>query len=278
MRLNPQIIFKLLRHAPYSRNLKRIIDKLDHIVDNAPASAILGLGEATLGPVLSPFLLALLNEDDVTAFTQFVDTGCISKEELCAFGNLLAYKLHRQAQLTLDYENATNEHDKGHIRIALAQENIELTGACFALCAQFSQKDLRIIKRVQDLEDNTLTYEHLKMIFPKTIRAGELSQVIHDTIEFRYDFKLEKTIKKISPNYFLALLEQEGSTNKTACLDALPSRTVSRFELPLIVIQSLGKLETMLQKGARSIGFIPGLLLRFSWGYLKRIGFYLEKP
>lgn len=276
MRLNLRIILKLLRHAPYSRNLKRIVDKLDHIVDNAPASDLLALGNATLGPALSPFLLTLLDEHDVQAFAQFVETGCMSKEELCAFGNLLAYKLHRQAQLTIDYTQTTDKPKKAHIRMALAQENIEITGVCFALCAQFSQKDPRIIERVQRQEDNQLTYTHLQATFPKTTRAGELSQVIHDTIEFRYDLHHEPAIQKISANYFLALLESHGAIE--SAIATLPSRTVNQYELPPFAQQALGTLESILKSGAKTMGLIPGLLLRVSWGYLKRIGFYLEKP
>jgi len=276
---NVNQLIRALYHLPYARRLKLSVVKLDDIVDESPTSWILSLGKASLGPQISIFLQTLLDDEDTNRFHRFVSDGLISQIEMHSFINLLAYKVHRQAQLTLLYAQEQAIEKKALFREQIARENIEITGTCFALLTHFIKKDKRILDVVSQKTQNELTYDIVKAIYPNPTQIGELSQIEDDTLEFRYDLQQELLIGKICPNYFLAHLEKRGILSEVREeMNHLPERTVVLYELPPNVQKEFLVVRQMSLKKASKIGFISGYILWVCWEYDRRVGFYILKP
>ena len=270
---------KALYHLPTARRLKLSVVKLDDIVDDSPAKWILSLGSPSLGPHVSPFLQTLLDDEDTNNINRFVSEGLISQVEMHSFMNLLAYKVHRQAQLTLLYEQEKSLEKKGLFREQMARENIEITGTCFALLTHFIKKDKRVLDAISQETQHELTYNILKAIYPNPTNIGELSQIEHDTLEFRYDLRQERLIGKICPNYFLAHLEKMGILSEVREeINNLPERTIVLYELPPNVQKEFLKVRKMTLKKAVKIGFLSRYILWVCWEYNRRVGFYIVKP
>ena len=268
-------LMKALYNIPSSIRLKRIVDGLDDVVDGLQVPSILSLGEATLGHIPSPFLSSLLQPEDTQGFARLIREGLITEKELYSFCNLLAYKLYRQAILTLNYNQEHDEAQKKQLRLQITQENIEITGTCFALVAHFSIQKQKLLTIVSE---EALTYELVKSIYPQVTRAGELRQIIHDTMEFRYDLSQECVIGKLSPNYLLAQLESKGLLlAESHQINQLPYRSVNLYELPEKIRQVVLEIELMSIKKAINIKRLSGIVLWLSWKYNQYVGFYVEK-
>lgn len=278
-KFNVSQLVRALYHLPTAWRLKLSVIKLDGIVDEVPADWILSLGNATLGPQVSPFLQSLLDDGDINNFNRFVVDGLISQNEMHSFINLLAYKVHRQAQLITLYEQEQIIEKKGLLREQVACENIEITGTCFAMMTHFIKKDKRVLDVVSQETQNELTYDIIKTIYPNSTKIGELSQIEHDTLEFRYDLQREPLIGKICPNYFLAHLEKRGILSEVREeINNLPERTVVLYELPPNIQKEFLDIKKMSLKKAIKIGLLSGYVLWLCWEYNYRVGFYILKP
>ncbi len=275
---NVKCVFQLIYHLPLLKRLKVSLDKMDDIIDNMPAKDILSLGDTHLGPVLSPFLCALLDQEDKHNINRFITSNLLTIKEMNSFCNLFAYKLCIQAGLTLEYDEEQIYEKKALLREQMAQENIEITGICFALVSHLIVKDARIGTLVNKETGNELTHDILKGIYPQSTKAGELLQLVLDVPEFRHDMRQEKVISKITPNYFLAQLEKQGTLIEVLDeINILPERAVNLYELPIKIQHSFLKIEQFYKNSAVNIGKIPEFLLRESWKFVRRVGFYAEK-
>ena len=274
-----QELMRTLHHISSLRRLKRVFDRLDDTIDGSRAADVLMFGDATLGPKLSVFLQKLLNKDDLSELRKFVEEGLITENELFAFGNLFAKKLHIQAELTLLYEREADFERKAQIREQISQQNLDISGAYLALIIHFIKQDKRVLAIVDRDEDNELTYDMLKHIYPVPTKAGELMQIVHDTAEFRYDLRQESVIHKISANYFLAQLEKNGALLASGEeIGKFPDRPVSFHELPGDTQKVFLDIEGNFKRESASLGRITECVYNFSWRYEKAVGFFAEKP
>jgi hypothetical protein len=266
-------LISMVIRAPLIR-LKTLFESLDDKVDSIPHQKILTLGNATLGPTMSPFLKCLLVEDDFHFFNQLIIKTLLSEAEIFSLCNLIANKLWLEATLTLRYEQESNPAIKADLRQQIAQENIEITGIYFAFVTHIVKKDKRILKK-----DTALTYNLLKTVYPKACLVGELDQIKHDSVECRHDLRQESVIGKISPNYFLAQLEKEGILGDAMhALHILPDRPVTLFEMPESVQKLFLKIKKEFSKQASKMGVTIGMTFNLAWEYQYRIGFYTRKP
>lgn len=264
---------------PNMRRLKKLFDKLDDIVDNATAEAVLSLGEATLGREYSPFLLQLLDQEDLRDINQLIEDGMITSPEMISFCNLLANKLYIQASLSTQYHHEANQSMRAILRKTIAQENIEISGCYMTLAIHFIKKDPRLTAIVHDPLNTGMNYVDLQSVYPRSTKAGELMQIAHDTPEFRYDLKNETSIGKISANYFLAELESANVLQESkAELQQLPDRPVTMNELPKKTQTVLLKTEHHFQQEAARLGPSVKVVYNLAWQYEKRVGFFAEKP
>lgn len=264
--------FRLLR-------LKKLFEKLDDIVDSMIPEEILSLGDSVLGPTMSPFLGKMLGDEDLHFINQLISDGLLTGEEIFSFCNLIAHKLYRQARFTTCYEEENDPVIKAELRQQIAQENIEITGIYFIFVAHFIKKDKRILDLVSRNENNELTYDILKKIYPEASLVGELDQIKHDTIEHRYDLQQEFFVGKISPNYFLAQLEKNGHlAHSKKELNKLSNRPITYYELPSIMQQNYLDVRKYFIKHALKIGKIAGITFILIWEYQSRVGFYTTKP
>lgn len=272
---------RLLFMTLHSRllRLKKLFEKVDDLVDSMTPEEILSLGDAILGPQMSPFLGRMLDEEDLCFINQLISEKLLTKEEIFSFCNLIAHKLHLQAHLTACYERENSSVIKATLRQQIAQENIEITGIYFIFVAHFIKKNKQILDLVSRNENNELTYEILKKIYPESSYVGELDQIKHDTIEHRYDLQQELLVGKISPNYFLAQLEKKGHLEHAKLeLKQLSNRPVTYYELPSIIQQNYLDVKKYFIKQALKIGKIAGITFILIWEYQSRIGFYTTKP
>jgi len=258
--------------------LQTIMERLDDRLDTSLPQDILALGDATLGPQLSPFLNRFLSPRDVQDLNYFVMKGLITSPELYSFWNLLAFKAHRQALLTLEYNEEPCVEKKALIREKMAQENLEIAGCCCAIFVHFVRKDSRIGEIISDNKGHGLTYDDLKKVYPSPARSGELMQVLHDTLEFRLDLREERTIGKISANYFLARLEKQGDYDAIQnSITPLPNRVVNFYELPEAVRKVFVTVQDEYIREVFHLGLLSGWINTLWWEYNYRVGFYLEK-
>lgn len=267
-----------IRMVPDLYRIKKCVAKLDYIVDSSKAADVFALGKPALSSKLSPFLKKLLDRDDVACLEQCVHQQLISENELCAFGNLLANKLFCQAELTLQYNRADDRQQKAWIREQLARCNLQISGVYLTLIIHFVKKDKQVKAIVNRARQNGLSYKHLQQIYPAVIRAGELMQIAHDVVEFRYDLQEELIIGKINANYFLAKLESANLLVDTMTFNNLPSRAVSLYELPqalqTVFLETSHYYSRQLLKGCWRTRMVYSLL----WEYEKQVGFFVKKP
>lgn len=272
MHLYPRDYWLICRKAVFLSQLKGVFGKLDDIVDNASAEMILAWGDASLGLELNPFLKKLLDQDDLVILNKFIEQNLISKKELYAFGNLFANNLASQAKLTFEYKLKQN----AELQEAIAQNNIEISGAYLALMTHLIKKDSRVLASIE--KNNGLSYSVLQRIYPKVTQGGELIQIIHDLIDFRYDLMQQPKIGKVSANVFLARLAQNTDSEKVFTLILnLPPRPVGVFELPSAVKSQLYLLANDFKSQSFKINTLYGLLYMIFWEYIKRIGFAHDK-
>lgn len=266
-------LLSTVMRAPLIR-LKILFESLDDKVDRMTPQQILTLGNATLGPIMSPFLKGLLDKDDLHFFNQLITKTLLSEADVFSFCNLIANKLWLEATLTLWYEQENDHATKADLRQQIAQENIEITGVYFAFVAHIVKKDTRI------LNNNTpLTYNLLKTLYPEACLVGELDQIKHDSVEYRHDLQQETVIGKISPNYFLAQLEKKGILlDNIQALQDLPDRPVTLFEMPENVQVLFLETKKKFSKQAFKMGVTIGMTFNIAWEYQYRIGFYTRKP
>lgn len=272
MRLSPREYWFILKKALYFYQLKKLFSKLDDIVDNASPECIIGLGEASLGVNLNPFLIKLLAQEDLAILNKFIHKNLITERDLFAFCNLLANKIVLQARLTLHY----NSNQNSQLREKIAKNNIEISGAYVALLLHFIKKDKAIINSIE--QNRGLTYRALKNIYPKATQGGELIQIAHDIVDFRYDLIQQPKIGKICANSFIAKFCH--STNFKALhrtILNLPARPVGIFELPAAIRFQLSNLIQDYKLKAFKINLISALLFSLHWEYIKRMGFNSDK-
>lgn len=272
MRFYPRDYWLIFRKAVYFYRLKKLFSKLDDIIDTAPPEMIIALGDASLGISLNPFLKKLLDQDDLLVLNQFIEQQLITKKELHAFCNLFANRLALQARLTLQYNSKQNMK----LREKIAAVNIEISGAYMALLVHFIKKDPRVIDFIE--QNKGLTYSALKPIYPKATQGGELIQIAHDIIDFRYDLIQQPKIGKICANVFLAKLAQNyDSETIFPLILSLPPRPVSIYELSDTIRLQLNIMEHGFKIKSFKINIIFGLLYTLFWEYIKRAGFTGDK-
>lgn len=265
---------KALCYAPIFLKIKTIFDELDDLVDNALPEDILMRGAAHLGTHSSPFLNSILQQAHLDVFNKFSKRQLMSKKELTALGNLMAYKFYEQARLTLEYDKAIDPYRKACLRENIARENIEISGCYIAFVAHLIKKDPRIAL-VLDREE-ILTYDYLKTIYPSA-KGGELFQILHDMSGFRFDLAQEAVIKKISANYFLAQIEKKGVLRESSHqIQSLPKRVVGFYELPEEVRAVFLQIEHLFVKDAFRLSGLTGWVLSLSWEYNYRIGYSMS--
>ena len=267
-----KLFFRVLR-------LKKLFEKLDDIADKLAPKEIISLGEPVLGPTMSPFLFKILDEDDLCFMNKLIADRLITEEELFSFCNLVVHKFYAQARLAIGYEQEQDPGIKAMLRQQIAQENIEISGMAFILVSHFIKKDKQVLTIVSRNENNELTYDVLKKIYPESSLVGELFQIEHDTIEHRYDLQQEISVGKLSPNYFLTQLEKNGHLAAAKKeLNKLPDRPVTYYELPSIIQQNYLDVRKHFIKQTLNIGTIAGIVLILAWEYQYRVGFYTTKP
>ncbi len=271
--------FTTIPHVPEFFSLKGLFDKLDDIIDGAVADKVLSFGKVILGPTPSPFLQKLLDKDDLHDLDQFVAKGLIKKEDMYAFGNLLANKLYIQSELTLEYQAESSAEKKALIREKISKEHLEVSGIYLVFIIHLVKKDKRIFDIVGKDMDNELTYDDLKKIYPSGVKEGELMQIAHDMIEFRLDLRQEPIIGKITPNYFLAQLEKNGILAAAMeKLNSLPDRPVSFHELPTSIQKIYLEVGKHYRTQSLTIGYIAWAVNSLTWQYERMVGFFTEKP
>ena len=263
---------------PHLYHLKLVFDKLDDIVDHAQASDLLSLGDTSLGPELNSFLQNLLDEQDLDALHQFVIKKLITQKELYAFLNLFSHLLVKQAALTLQYSETTQNDLKYLYRRQLAKKNLEVSGGYVALMMHLIKKDKRILEIVHHKEQNALTYDHLIQIYPLGTKSGELQQILHDVIEFRHDLYEEEALNQITPNYFLAELEDDFYSLDIQKVKEFPKRAVSFYELPKNIQQKFKEIAKEYRKQSFTIHVRAGIVYSLLWEYEKKVGFFKFKP
>ncbi|KTD56137.1 hypothetical protein Lsai_2267 [Legionella sainthelensi] len=272
MRLYPRDYWLIVRKSVHFYRLKKLFSKLDDIIDTASPDSIIALGDASLGIRLNSFLKKLLDQDDLLVLNQFIDQKLITKKELHAFCNLFANKLALQARLTVLYNSKKNMR----LREKIAAVNIEISGAYLALLVHFIKKDPRILDFIE--QNGGLTYSALKPIYPKATQGGELIQIAHDIIDFRYDLIQQPKIGKICANVFLAKLAQNyESETLFPLILSLPARPVNIYELSDTIRFQLSLMERDFKIRSFKINIIFGLLYTVFWEYIKRAGFTGDK-
>ncbi|WP_238584478.1 hypothetical protein [Legionella gratiana] len=256
----------------YFYHLKKLFSKLDDIVDNASPEMIITLGDASLGIHLNTFLKKLLDHDDLSVLNQFIDQKLITKKELHAFCNLFANRLALQARLTLQF--ISNQNIK--LREKIAQTNLEISGAYLALLIHFIKKDPRVLDSIE--RNRGLTYSALKLIYPKATQGGELIQITHDIVDFRYDLIQQPKIGKICANVFLAkLAKNHNADTEFSLILSLPPRPVGIFELSNTTRFQLFIMARDFKSNSFKINIVFGLLYILFWEYIKRAGFNADK-
>ncbi|HBD7396672.1 hypothetical protein [Legionella longbeachae] len=272
MRLYPRDYWFIVRKAMHFYRLKKLFSKLDDIIDTASPEMIIALGDASLGIHLNSFLKKLLDKDDLLVLNQFIEQKLITKKELHAFCNLFANKLALQARLTLHYNSKQNMK----LREKIAAVNIEISGAYMALLVHFVKKDSRVIDFIE--HNGGLTYSALKPIYPKATQGGELIQIAHDIIDFRYDLIQQPKIGKICANVFLAKLALNYDPESIfPFILSLPPRPVNIYELSENIRYQLYIMERDFRIRSFKINIIFGLLYTLFWEYIKRAGFTGDK-
>lgn len=276
---NTQQFIDFVSILPKIKRLKILFDKLDDIVDESSAEAVLSLGEATLGVEFSPFLMKLLDASDHDVLNQLVAEALITREELISFCNLMANKLYIQAVLTQQYAKAVDPVLRIACRKRIAKENLEITGCNLALFVHFIKKDSRLTAIVNDRSHPGLTYTDVQEIYEHTTACGELLQIAHDIPEFRLDLRQEPHIGKISANSFLAELEAANVLpTHAAVIKLLADRPVNENELPTPVKVVLSATEKKFMESARNLGTAVRTVYTATWHYEKMVGFFAEKP
>lgn len=272
MSLSPRDYWFTFRKASYFWHLKKLFSKLDDIIDNASPEVIIALGDASLGVNLNLFLRKLLDHDDISLLNEFIDQQLITQKDLYAFCNLFANKLALQARLTVFYN--LNQNIK--LREKIAKNNVEISGAYLALIMHFIKKNPQIIESIE--QNKGLTYSALKLIYPKATQGGELMQIAHDMIDFRYDLIQQPKIGKICANIFLAKLARNHDSDEVfPFILNLPSRPVGIFELSDTIRFQLYSMARDLKINAFKINIISGLFFTLFWEYIKRAGFTGDK-
>ena len=276
---NTQQFIDFISALPKIKRLRILFDKLDDIVDESTAEAVLSHGAATLSTELSPFLHNLLDQNDHDALNQLIEEGLITKNDMISFCNLMANKLYIQAELTQQYARTNDSALRVELRKRIAKENLEITGCNLALFVHFIKKDPRLSAIVNDRSHQGLTYDDVKAVYEHTTTCGELLQIAHDIPEFRLDLRQEPTIGKISANSFLAELEAANVLpTYDAAIRLLPDRPVNENELPAPVQSVFSATEKKFKDSAGKLGTAVRVVYGAAWHYEKLVGFFADKP
>ncbi len=214
---NPQAV-------PMLKDLRVIVNAIDDDVDTAGTEDILKQ-KVHLGPEPSPFLEHILRKPErVQIFDTFIEKGMIKQPDLYSFGNVLCSLVWQEAYFAEMYKRTPHPD----LRLFMAEQHFRLDGASLALYTHFLRQNPQISEGVLD-------YEKIAEVYPHTVLSGRAIQILDDQKDFLQDIHQEKQTGRITPNYFLALLDKAGILNSPefqAYFHDLPHRRISFDELP----------------------------------------------
>ncbi len=245
------------------KEMRTSFNAIDDYLDNQSHEQLMAK-EVSLGSKPSPMLQEVMAVPGENLFQKLVDSGLITMPELMAFGNLLCHSLKEEArQGYLFLQN----HDVSH-RLKMAELHLQVDCIYFGLIAHFFKKNPLITAAVENL-----SFEDLKEAYPRVIMAARAEQILDDLKDWIVDFKEEEPGIKVSPNFFLAQMEDAGIKPSEVIPQLKKKRRTLFRDLPIDLRNLFKDLKKDFKQEYPQLPIYTRMTFDLFWDTVLKIGF-----